>query len=160
MWSVGCIFAEMCTRKPLFPGDSEIDEIFKIFRSVFSCPYWVLTLILGIGSWEPQTIRLGPVSLPFQTLSRLSLNGPGIHREPSYRAWMTTDWTCLTQCSSMTLHSGFRQSSRATMLTSRPAAVLIRGEGRRTDTTRSSEAGSWIGSLPSSASSTGKGFLV
>lgn len=32
MWSVGCIFAEMCTRKPLFPGDSEIDEIFKIFK--------------------------------------------------------------------------------------------------------------------------------
>ncbi|BFZ61300.1 Cyclin-dependent kinase catalytic subunit [Saitoella coloradoensis] len=32
MWSVGCIFAEMVTRKPLFPGDSEIDEIFKIFR--------------------------------------------------------------------------------------------------------------------------------
>jgi len=32
MWSVGCIFAEMATRKPLFPGDSEIDEIFKIFR--------------------------------------------------------------------------------------------------------------------------------
>jgi cyclin-dependent kinase len=32
MWSVGAIFAEMYTRKPLFPGDSEIDEIFKIFR--------------------------------------------------------------------------------------------------------------------------------
>ncbi|CAK7236721.1 Cyclin-dependent kinase catalytic subunit [Sporothrix bragantina] len=32
MWSVGCIFAEMAMRKPLFPGDSEIDEIFKIFR--------------------------------------------------------------------------------------------------------------------------------
>lgn len=32
IWSVGCIFAEMCTRKPLFPGDSEIDEIFKIFK--------------------------------------------------------------------------------------------------------------------------------
>lgn len=34
MWSVGAIFAEMCTRKPLFPGDSEIDEIFKIFKYV------------------------------------------------------------------------------------------------------------------------------
>ncbi|CAH0022635.1 unnamed protein product, partial [Clonostachys rhizophaga] len=34
MWSVGCIFAEMCTRKPLFPGDSEIDEIFKIFQTL------------------------------------------------------------------------------------------------------------------------------
>ncbi|KAF7971851.1 hypothetical protein HWV62_19787 [Athelia sp. TMB] len=33
MWSVGCIFAEMvCKGQPLFPGDSEIDQIFKIFR--------------------------------------------------------------------------------------------------------------------------------
>jgi len=34
MWSVGCIFAEMIMRQPLFPGDSEIDEIFRIFRCV------------------------------------------------------------------------------------------------------------------------------
>lgn len=32
VWSVGCIFAEMANRRPLFPGDSEIDELFKIFR--------------------------------------------------------------------------------------------------------------------------------
>ncbi|KAG0051433.1 Cyclin-dependent kinase 3 [Gryganskiella cystojenkinii] len=32
MWSVGCIFYEMITKKPLFPGDSEIDELYKIFR--------------------------------------------------------------------------------------------------------------------------------
>jgi cyclin-dependent kinase len=32
MWSIGCIFAEMSNRTPLFPGDSEIDEIFRIFR--------------------------------------------------------------------------------------------------------------------------------
>lgn len=32
IWSIGCIFAEMITRLPLFPGDSEIDEIFRIFR--------------------------------------------------------------------------------------------------------------------------------
>jgi cyclin-dependent kinase len=32
VWSAGCIFAEMCTRRPLFPGDSKIDEIFKIFK--------------------------------------------------------------------------------------------------------------------------------
>jgi len=34
MWSVGCIFAEMLTNKPLFPGDSEIDELFQIFRAL------------------------------------------------------------------------------------------------------------------------------
>ena len=32
MWSVGCIFAEILTRKPLFPGEGEIDQITKICR--------------------------------------------------------------------------------------------------------------------------------
>jgi cyclin-dependent kinase 2 len=32
VWSIGCIFAEMVNGRPLFPGDSEIDELFKIFR--------------------------------------------------------------------------------------------------------------------------------
>ena len=32
IWSVGCIFAEMAQKRPLFAGDSEIDEIFKIFQ--------------------------------------------------------------------------------------------------------------------------------
>ncbi|XP_076440775.1 serine/threonine-protein kinase dyf-5-like isoform X1 [Babylonia areolata] len=30
MWAVGCIMAELYTLRPLFPGSSEIDEIFKI----------------------------------------------------------------------------------------------------------------------------------
>lgn len=34
MWSVGCIFAEMATKKPLFHGDSEIDQLFRIFRTM------------------------------------------------------------------------------------------------------------------------------
>lgn len=32
MWSAGTIIAEMVTKRPLFPGDSEVDELFKIFR--------------------------------------------------------------------------------------------------------------------------------
>ena len=31
MWSVGCIFAEFLTRKPLFPGKGESDQLQKIF---------------------------------------------------------------------------------------------------------------------------------
>jgi len=31
MWSVGCIFAEMVTGRPLFPGTSEKDQLLKIF---------------------------------------------------------------------------------------------------------------------------------
>jgi serine/threonine protein kinase len=43
MWSVGCVLGEMCTGRPMFPGDSEIDELFKIFQ------------VLGTpddGAWE------------------------------------------------------------------------------------------------------------
>merc|ERR1719350_967564 len=32
IWSLGCILAEMATSRALFPGDSEIDTIFRIFR--------------------------------------------------------------------------------------------------------------------------------
>ena len=32
IWSVGCIFAEMAQGRPLFCGDSEIDQLFKIFK--------------------------------------------------------------------------------------------------------------------------------
>ncbi|DBA00375.1 TPA: hypothetical protein N0F65_000560 [Lagenidium giganteum] len=32
MWSVGVVFAEMLNKKPLFPGDSEIDQLYRIFR--------------------------------------------------------------------------------------------------------------------------------
>merc|ERR1712224_186629 len=32
IWSIGCIFAEMVIGTPLFPGDSEIDELHKIFN--------------------------------------------------------------------------------------------------------------------------------
>ncbi|KAI3654339.1 hypothetical protein MP228_001058 [Amoeboaphelidium protococcarum] len=34
IWSIGCIYAEMVMMSPLFPGDSEIDEIFRIFRTL------------------------------------------------------------------------------------------------------------------------------
>jgi len=32
IWSIGCIFSEMISKLPLFPGDSEIDQLYKIFR--------------------------------------------------------------------------------------------------------------------------------
>lgn len=34
LWSIGCIFVEMHNRQPLFPGDSEIDQLYRIFRQL------------------------------------------------------------------------------------------------------------------------------
>jgi len=30
VWAVGCIVAELYTLRPLFPGTSEVDEVFKV----------------------------------------------------------------------------------------------------------------------------------
>ncbi|XP_028415487.1 cyclin-dependent kinase 2-like [Dendronephthya gigantea] len=34
IWSIGCIFSELITRRALFPGDSEIDQLFRVFRTL------------------------------------------------------------------------------------------------------------------------------
>src|SRR5207253_3166970 len=36
IWSAGCIFAELFTRKPLFRGTSEIDQLQQIFSIIGS----------------------------------------------------------------------------------------------------------------------------
>jgi len=35
IWPSGCILAEMLEKRPLFPGDAEIDQLFRIFRFFF-----------------------------------------------------------------------------------------------------------------------------
>ena len=32
VWAVGCLLAEMLTGEPLFPGDSDIDQLYHITR--------------------------------------------------------------------------------------------------------------------------------
>ncbi|XP_072929479.1 cyclin-dependent kinase 2-like [Epargyreus clarus] len=34
VWSLACIYAEMASGRTLFPGDSEIDQLFRIFRAL------------------------------------------------------------------------------------------------------------------------------
>lgn len=63
VWSIGCIFVEMLTRTALFPGDSEIDQLFKIFR-VLGTPteeMWPKVTYLkdyksDFPKWEPQSL--------------------------------------------------------------------------------------------------------
>ncbi|CAF0797862.1 unnamed protein product [Didymodactylos carnosus] len=34
LWSIGCIYVEITHNRPLFPGDCEIDQLFRIFRTL------------------------------------------------------------------------------------------------------------------------------
>lgn len=51
MWSVGCIFYELCTNQKLFPGDSEIDQINRIFRTLGTPTYEDIGYIIN-QNWK------------------------------------------------------------------------------------------------------------
>ncbi len=55
IWSCGCIFAELHTRKPLFAGTSDIDQLCKIFE-VMGLPVenqWPKNVSLPYSSFKP-----------------------------------------------------------------------------------------------------------
>lgn len=62
MWSVGCIFAEMARKTPLFPGDSELQQLLHIFKMLGtpSEETWPGVTKLRdwheFPSWSPQNI--------------------------------------------------------------------------------------------------------
>jgi len=88
MWSVGCIFAEMLTSKPLFPGDSEIDQLFRIFRTLGTPDNSVWPGVCQLPDfkacfprWAPQNLRilipvLGVHPLAYDLLQRLLTYNP------------------------------------------------------------------------------------
>jgi serine/threonine protein kinase len=70
-WSVGCIIAELANNSPLFPGDSEIDTIFRIFRklgtpneSVWSGISQLQDYKETFPKWKPRGLENVPGLLP------------------------------------------------------------------------------------------------
>jgi len=64
VWSIGCIFVEMITRNALFPGDSEIDQLFKIFRMLGTPNETVWPKVSNLKDfksdfpkWQPQSFE-------------------------------------------------------------------------------------------------------
>ena len=91
IWSVGCIMIEMITKQPLFPGDSEIDQLFKIFRvlgtpndtlwpGVSILPDWKTTF----PQWNTQLLDVCIPQLKLQPLA-LDLLSKILIYEPSKR---------------------------------------------------------------------------
>lgn len=64
LWSVGCIFAEMFRKRPLFQGKSDVDQLSKIFDvvGVPSQEEWPQSVALPQTAFAPRTPK------PFQGL--------------------------------------------------------------------------------------------
>ncbi|KAI0511996.1 hypothetical protein KFK09_012630 [Dendrobium nobile] len=88
MWSVGCIFAEMARRQPLFAGDSELQQLLHIFRflgtpnedtwpGVSSLRDWH-----DYPQWKPQSMAL---ALPMLESDGIDLLSKMLEYNPSNR---------------------------------------------------------------------------
>ncbi|CAN0014172.1 unnamed protein product [Bubo scandiacus] len=86
IWSLGCIFAEMITRRALFPGDSEIDQLFRIFRT------------LG----TPDEAAWPGVHRHARLQAQLPQVGPGRTSAKWCRHWTRRDGSCWRKCCTTT----------------------------------------------------------
>mmetsp|Transcript_2863 Transcript_2863/g.8167 ORF Transcript_2863/g.8167 Transcript_2863/m.8167 type:complete len:301 (-) Transcript_2863:498-1400(-) len=71
-WAIGCIFAEMVRLQPLFPGDSEIDELFRIFRTCGTPNDEVWPGVSELENYKREFPQWRPQSLRRLILARVS----------------------------------------------------------------------------------------
>lgn len=50
IWSIGCLFFEMLTGRPLFPGRDGLDQLSLIAKAAGPLPSWMLSHLNGGGS--------------------------------------------------------------------------------------------------------------
>ncbi|CAJ1348526.1 unnamed protein product [Effrenium voratum] len=60
IWSVGCIFAEMVNGRPLFPGDTDANQLQKIFKILGTPTAELWPSITELPDWKPDFTMFDP----------------------------------------------------------------------------------------------------
>jgi cyclin-dependent kinase 1 len=76
VWAIGTIFVEMVTKRPLFPGDSEIDQLYKIFRQLGTPDEEVWPGVTQLNDWNPAFPKW--YKTPFTVVVRDNLDDKGL----------------------------------------------------------------------------------
>jgi len=115
IWSIGCIFAEMVMRAPLFPGDSEIDELFRIFRVLGTPTEETWPGVSQYRDFKPSFPKWSakslakiipvPIARKEKTKNQESSKNKESERKMSARTiffscriWNPKAWTCCSRC--------------------------------------------------------------
>ena len=53
LWSVGCIFGEMSSSRPLFPGTSDTDQLIKIFKVLGTPNETIWPTMVDLPEYKP-----------------------------------------------------------------------------------------------------------
>lgn len=60
IWSIGCIFVEMINLKPLFPGNSEQDQLKRIFKVMGTPSVEKWPTLSELPEWKPENFEKYP----------------------------------------------------------------------------------------------------
>ncbi|KAL2079380.1 hypothetical protein ACEWY4_025124 [Coilia grayii] len=93
IWAVGCVFMEMLTGEPLFPGDSDIDQLYHIIRCIGSLTprhqemFYRNPLFSGVSLPESSHTNAHTLTTRFQALqhSAASLTEECLQIDPDNR---------------------------------------------------------------------------
>lgn len=132
VWSIGCIFAEMHTGRPLFPGANDADQLDQIFRTLGTPSESSFPGIIDLPDYKPANYRQYPKpeslvhllpgmsSSGIDLLARMLVHDPG-KRITAREAMDVSDAmsTAALECGSWWLFSNFH------VLTAIPATSII-----------------------------------
>jgi cyclin-dependent kinase len=74
IWSVGCIFAEMSNGRPLFPGQSEADQLVKIFATLGTPTVKTWPGMANLPEYKPDFMVYPPIN-PKKMCRKLDTTG-------------------------------------------------------------------------------------
>jgi serine/threonine protein kinase len=127
VWAVGCIMAELFTRRTLFPGTSEIDQIFKIC-SVLGTP--------GASDWVQGQQLAMQMNFKFPRFSPTHLSqilGGRVGARAISMMYATLTWnpTWRSSAQESLKHSYFRVNSQPGSASSTRFSVSLKPKSRR-----------------------------
>lgn len=96
VWAIGCVFAEMLTSRPLWPGRSDIDQLYHIIQTLGSLTprhiqiFSANSYFNGLNIPEPEPENMRPLELRYHSFGNVAIS----FLKCSLDVEPTSRWTC------------------------------------------------------------------